>query len=90
MNKQSPMEQPEKYSKKEDRLRRMILFTGALVCLIMWLVSAGGPAKQHDCSSELAEFERILHKKERFLKEEILKLEMDFASEDPMDVLSRN
>ncbi len=90
MNKQSHMEQPEKYSKKEDRLRRMILFPGALLCLIIWLVSAGGPAKQHDCSTELADFEQVLHKKERFLKEEISKLESDFENEDPMDVLSRS
>ena len=84
------MEQSPKLKQEEGSRRRMLLFLVAMVCLITWMMSSGGPAKQHDCSREVAEFERVLHKKEKFLREEISKLEIEFQKEAPMDVLGRN
>ena len=82
------MEQSNKEKKRESR-QRMLLFLVAMLCLLAWVISEGGPVKQHDCSKELAEFERTLHNKEHFLKEVISELELEFENDQAIDVLNR-
>ncbi len=88
MNKPKSMDKPNKEKKREGR-QRILLFLVAMLFLFAWVISKGGPAKQHDCSKEVAEFERTLHKKERFLKEVISELELEFENDQAMDVLNR-
>ena len=83
------MEHSRKQKQVAGNLQRNLLFLAAMVCLIIWMISAGGPAKQHDCSREVAAFEQVLHKKEQFLKDEISKLEREFGKEEPIEVLNR-
>ncbi len=83
------MEQPDKIKQRDGNLQRNLLFLAALGCLVTWLLSAGGTAKQHDYAREKADFERVLHKKEQFLKEEISRLEIEFEKDDPLEVLGR-
>jgi len=83
------MEQSHNQKMTGGNRKRMLIFIAALLCLIIWMISAGGPAKQHDCKREVAEFERVLHKKEGLLKEEIFRLEIEFEKKDPMEVLNQ-
>ncbi|MCP4313452.1 MAG: hypothetical protein GY790_19515 [Bacteroidetes bacterium] len=83
------MEKPDEKKQTGRNFQRNLLLLAALACLVVWMISVGGPTQRRSNSREVAAFEKVLHKKEQILKDEISKLELEFESESPMDVLDR-
>ena len=69
------MEKPDEQKLTGRNFRRNLLLLAALVCLVVWMISVGGYTQRRGNSREVADFEKVLHKKEKILKDEISKLE---------------
>jgi len=83
------MEHSGRKMQANSRIRRNILLLLSLLCLLIWILSAGTSARMLTSSREAAAFEKLLHKKEQLLKDELSALEEAFKDEVPMDVLDR-
>lgn len=71
------------------RSRGMALLIGALSFLVVGILSGKRFRDEGYNQKDARKFEKVLHKKERLLKDEFRELELLFAAGDTMDVLDR-
>ena len=68
---------------------RFILLLAALVFLLVGIISATLSRESAYSGKDVKRFEKTLHQKERYLKEEFMELEQLFQSDSPTIVLDR-
>lgn len=68
---------------------RLILLLAALVLFVVGIISATLSRETGYSSKDVQRFEKTLHKKERYLKEEFKELERQFQTDSPTEVLDR-
>jgi two-component system nitrogen regulation sensor histidine kinase NtrY len=83
------MEQAGDHSPASGQFRRNLIFLAALFSLVTGIFSAGRSVEQRYVQRDTERFERVLHRKERLLRQEFTKLETGFSRDSIREVLDQ-